>query len=487
MNAGVDHQPASAPHFVGQAPHHLFGRVIEAHLLAQKLRVERPAFDIGGEAGEIFAEGRQRQFLLQGDLVVMARHRFMRGERRQFPEGPLVQLRRIDPIGARNAGLRRARSVISGRRAFRFRRRDGLEAIGQARQRAEIARQQPVDRLGLPRRDAQQFLGRLGIIGRIGAQMLDVSGAAGIAGLRRDRVHALADARHFVQTDLVNLVGRQVGGGVRLHPAGIPGRAAGQRRCAVALAAMGQIIGHEQLVPFAIFGGQHVADQRHRPRLHRRPVGIADVARLGALEGFVEARLARLARHDAADRAGVILQHRTGLDIAAGDRLARDRERIAIHFRIEGEARQIALIIGAIIEGQAIGHARKTLMPAIIGGEEHQPLGRMPVAVNIVAQHPQQHIAVDPVRGVQPLFGHRLQPANELLFRRDLRVARGQRHVGNAIVIVAHAARGRFDRMSRQIPGPMILYHPRQLRLWRRGGRRLRGQRRGGEKQGREA
>ena len=77
MNAGVDDQPAGAPHFVGQAPHILGRRIIKLHLDAEPLRIKTPAFDKRGEKRTMFAEVGHVQFLLQRDLLMMTGYRLV--------------------------------------------------------------------------------------------------------------------------------------------------------------------------------------------------------------------------------------------------------------------------------------------------------------------------------------------------------------------------------------------------------------------------
>jgi len=77
VDAGVDHQPTGAPHFVGQPPHILGRCVVKLHLDAEPLRIETPAFDKGGEKRAIFAEVRHVEFLLQRDLLMVAGHRLV--------------------------------------------------------------------------------------------------------------------------------------------------------------------------------------------------------------------------------------------------------------------------------------------------------------------------------------------------------------------------------------------------------------------------
>src|SRR3546814_1400008 len=49
VHAGVDHQPAGAPHGVGQAAEVLVGGFVDAHLHAQVLAVQAPALAVGGD------------------------------------------------------------------------------------------------------------------------------------------------------------------------------------------------------------------------------------------------------------------------------------------------------------------------------------------------------------------------------------------------------------------------------------------------------
>jgi hypothetical protein len=51
MNAGVDHQPARAPHFVGQRPEILVRRLVVPHHRAEPLGVKPPALRLSGERG----------------------------------------------------------------------------------------------------------------------------------------------------------------------------------------------------------------------------------------------------------------------------------------------------------------------------------------------------------------------------------------------------------------------------------------------------
>ena len=118
----------------------------------------------------------------------------MHRKRRNLPERALVQLRRVDKIGAGYPNFGRPWIIISRRGSFSSLRRNFLYAIWQAGQAAEQAGHFAVDDLGHPRDLLHQLLWRFGIILRVGTQMFDKGFAAGIACLFCDIDHFGANA-----------------------------------------------------------------------------------------------------------------------------------------------------------------------------------------------------------------------------------------------------------------------------------------------------
>jgi hypothetical protein len=59
VNAGVYHQATGAPHLKSQTAKIVVGVILQAHLQAQVLSIERPALGKGGELG-VAAKARQR-------------------------------------------------------------------------------------------------------------------------------------------------------------------------------------------------------------------------------------------------------------------------------------------------------------------------------------------------------------------------------------------------------------------------------------------
>ena len=123
-----------------------------------------------------------------------------------FPERALVQFRRVDEIGSGDADFGGTLIIISRRGAFGGFRRNFLYAIGQAGQAAEQAGHFAIDDLGHPCDLLHQVFGCLGVILRVGPQMLDKRFAAWISRFCCDLDHLGANARHFVQADLMDLL-----------------------------------------------------------------------------------------------------------------------------------------------------------------------------------------------------------------------------------------------------------------------------------------
>ena len=100
VHAGVGDQTTGAPHLVAEAAEPLFGRAVEAHLLAEELRIQAPALGEGGDAGVAAEGGAGGCLLLQGDLQVMAGDGLMQRQGGQFVERSLIELAGVDDIAA---------------------------------------------------------------------------------------------------------------------------------------------------------------------------------------------------------------------------------------------------------------------------------------------------------------------------------------------------------------------------------------------------
>ncbi len=141
---------------------------------------------------------------------------------RQFVEGALIQLGRVDHIAARHAVLHRARIVAAGGVAVLDLARDGADAIGQAGQGAEQGGQAVVGALGDLGRLFQQLFAADSVELRVGAQEVEEAGeVAGPAGGAHLVLHPGANAGDLFQADLMHLVRCQVGGGVAAHGVGV--------------------------------------------------------------------------------------------------------------------------------------------------------------------------------------------------------------------------------------------------------------------------
>ena len=114
MNAGIYHQPNCPPDLTGQTAK-IRVRILKAtHFLRQPLRIKTPSFCVCSRS-VLCAEPRYfSQFLLNGNLHVMARVTLMIGNVFNLPFG---QGRHITHVGIEHAGsraIRRALTIVLG-------------------------------------------------------------------------------------------------------------------------------------------------------------------------------------------------------------------------------------------------------------------------------------------------------------------------------------------------------------------------------------
>src|SRR5262249_20305595 len=217
--------------------------------LAQRLGVEAPALDKGRVLAKAAKTGLFSQFMRPGDLQMVSGDRFVQCKRGHFPLGTGLRLVKIDEVGAGPRTVGRARTVVRGGGVRRGNRRDGLHAVGFARQGLEDFHQVGVYALGQSFVSGKEFVGRLVIELGISAQEFEkVVARSLVAYLLNDLVHLGADARHFLQTDFVHLLRRQVGGGVVTDEIRVQLLAARQLPSTYLVKARGQVFADEELL-----------------------------------------------------------------------------------------------------------------------------------------------------------------------------------------------------------------------------------------------
>ena len=148
MDAGIDHQPARAPHFVTQPTKVFIRAAVYAHLDTEFLGIQTPAFAKGADVQVTPKIGHVFQLLRQRPLVVMARHRFVQGQRGQFVKRSLIERIGVDPVGAADGAADRWADISRGRVIRRHFVRHRHDPVGQARQLAKKAGHQVIDALG---------------------------------------------------------------------------------------------------------------------------------------------------------------------------------------------------------------------------------------------------------------------------------------------------------------------------------------------------
>ncbi len=85
VDPGVQHEPHRTPHLVVELAEFRVGIGVEAHLVAQTLRVETPTLHECGNAVVLAEFGHVLEFLRDGNLQMVARHSFMECEHLHLP------------------------------------------------------------------------------------------------------------------------------------------------------------------------------------------------------------------------------------------------------------------------------------------------------------------------------------------------------------------------------------------------------------------
>ena len=314
--------------------------------------------------------------------------------------------------------------------------------------------------------------------------MLDKSLARIIARFFRNFDHLGADPFHFAKPDIVNFVCALVGGRHLANAEIIIFRAAGLCRDAGGLSAFRGIACG---IPVEM-----LAQGRRDDRLNcfRRFIRHACerrfVDRFGALAGkwLVEARILRVFRQQAG-KAGFIAFHRhAGLDIAAGQRLVGDGDRLVIDLGILFQPVDIGPVILRVAERQVVLHAGEILVPAAAVGEVDRALA-IAVRLDLLGERPAEDAIVGLVIVAQRLGVDRIQPFQPSHGLFHALVFGLQAGIADPSDRIFHPERGSEFRILLELIGPVIVNDNVQG-LGLRGSamlgrRRLRVHRRGGE------
>jgi hypothetical protein len=404
MQAGVDHQAAGAQHFGRQRAEVVVRVLVEAHLVAEALGVERPTFLVGVVAGRAPEERQVAQLERSCDLQVVAGHRLMQQRGFHLVRRAVLEVVDVGVEVAGAASIHRGLRVVVGVVALVGVHR--ADAVGRARQLGEERRQLRVGALGDVAVGGQSRLGRAEEEARIGVdEIQELRERALEAGLRDHRVHLAADTRDLPQPDRMDLVGRERRGRRLAHPQRIVGRAGGQRRGREFPGGRGQIFSGEE-APVRRECGMHLFLQ-HAP------------SRLGPAALLFRAHLRRKLRERLPQRgggdigAGEFVEHRRhALDrglrrhppaLHAG---AHRRDLLLERHRHRVEALQVIVVVARAPEGRGLrerGHPalravhRRHRHPALDGGERQVAVERALVARE--AQVGEHHVARDAVLG----------------------------------------------------------------------------------------
>ena len=212
VDAGVDNQPDSSPHVVGQLAESRVRIFVETQLVTEPLGVQTPAFD-ERRVATVAPKLRQAfEFLRDRDLQVMSRHGLVYGQDFHFVFGSRVRTVEVHEVGSAAGSVCGWRPVVSGGRVRGEVFRNRLEPVRNLWQPAEHFRQQWIDAPANCLVLGHQFVGILVVVPRVGAEVFEelVEGALEPDFLD-DLFHLGPNACDLGQPDVVNLVRSEVG------------------------------------------------------------------------------------------------------------------------------------------------------------------------------------------------------------------------------------------------------------------------------------
>ena len=286
--------------------------------------------------------------------------------------------------------------------------------------------------------------------------MLDKRLARIIARLLGDLHHLGADPLHFAQADIVNFVGAPVGRRHLPDAEIIIFRAAGLGRDAGGLGAFRCIVLHIPVEMLAHRRVDHGFDRLGRLVGQRRIGGFVDRLRLLAGERLVEARVFRVIRQQPGN-AGFIAFHRdAGLDIAAGQRLVGDGDRLVIDLGILFQPVDIGPVILRVAEWQVVLHAGEILVPAAAVGEVNRALA-IAVRLDLLSERPAEDAIVGLVILAQRPGVDRIQPFQPGPGLFHALVFRLQAGIADPPDRIFHPERGSEFRILLELIGPVIV------------------------------
>ena len=223
VDAGVDDETARAPHLIGEPAEVVVRRLVQTHLHAKPLAVQRPALAKRGHPHVAAKLRNVLEFLRDGALMMMTRNRLVERQRDHLVLGPLLQVIgvRVEPTGLAVAEV--AAAVVRGRGRRRRVTRHGPHAVGQPREVTEERRHPRVDSLADVAVAREQLLGSVVVEARIGPQVLDEPTEEFVVVERRgvrvqlheiarvnDLDHLASDAIDLVQAEFVDLLSGHV-------------------------------------------------------------------------------------------------------------------------------------------------------------------------------------------------------------------------------------------------------------------------------------
>ncbi len=371
MHAGVDDEAAGPPDFVDVASEEGVGIGVEAEFFAEAFSVEAPAFDVGGVAGVASEFGEAFEFHGESDLEVVAGDAFVEGKGFHFVLGACFGFVEVDGVGTGACAIGGGSHVVGGGGVGGDVWGNGVDAVGHAGHSAEEFDYGGVDAFVEFAIGGEKFFAGFVVETFVGAEEDEEFIKCAFELDLFDDVHHLgANAFDFVEADLVDLPGREVGGGEVACASFVEFLAVGEVEGTDFVLAGGEVFVLEKGEEFPVGWYDELRDDPTSDILKVFLIFRAD----GGVyfeKGLVEAAIGRVIDDLGFDLAWETLHDDLGVDHTDANAFAHEGDGL-VHVCGEGlEAFDPILIILFVLEAKGVGGGPDVLdAPALIKGDE---------------------------------------------------------------------------------------------------------------------
>src|SRR5580765_5503958 len=277
MQPDIDDQTSGAKQLGTEPAEVLRWFLVKSELGTEAFGVESPAFDEGVVVGETLKTRQIFALLLQRDLKVMARNRFVKIERLGSGARIGLDTRGVDVKDSRTRTIGRSGPILRGRRSLSefFDRADFKRRLGRmAKEFCNPRHHGASDRLITLNKAAPAFITARRMIVEVAGEIRQ---AAGKVLLLAQPLHFFFNARHLIHAELKDLFWRQIRRSLSLDQILVPSFAVGKLGYRQRVSTLAEVFVFQKNKQTAVSGHDALLDRLNIGTREARPVGLTEL------------------------------------------------------------------------------------------------------------------------------------------------------------------------------------------------------------------